>query len=68
MKKRNKKFTRKTQSPLNKLSLFQKNDSKFSMSPFNFSLEYLFLFERKEYHLPSLELFREVELTPYVPE
>jgi|TARA_B110000438_G_C15611580_1_gene562419 small subunit ribosomal protein S18 len=30
MKKRNKKFTRKTQSPLNKLSLFQKNDSKFS--------------------------------------
>tara|TARA_A100001011_G_C14097259_1_gene751174 strand:- start:84 stop:323 length:240 start_codon:yes stop_codon:yes gene_type:complete len=30
MKKRNKKFTKRTQNPLNKLSLFQKNDSKFS--------------------------------------
>tara|TARA_A100001011_G_C14247265_1_gene816163 strand:- start:744 stop:1016 length:273 start_codon:yes stop_codon:yes gene_type:complete len=29
MKRRNKKFTKKTQNPLNKLSLFQKNDSKF---------------------------------------
>ena len=29
MKKRNKKFTRKTQSPLNKLSLFQKPETKF---------------------------------------
>ena len=30
MKKKNKKFQRKSQNPLNKLSLFQKNDSKFS--------------------------------------
>ena len=30
MEKRNKKFTKRTQNPLNKLSLFQKNDSKFS--------------------------------------
>ena len=30
MKKRNKKFQRKSQNPLNKLSLFQKSDSKFS--------------------------------------
>ena len=29
MKKKNKKFQRKSQNPLNKLSLFQKNDSKF---------------------------------------
>ena len=30
MKRKNKKFTKRTQNPLNKLSLFQKNDSKFS--------------------------------------
>ena len=30
MKKRNKKFAKRTQNPLNKLSLFQKTDSKFS--------------------------------------
>ncbi len=30
MKKKNKKFQRKSQNPLNKLSLFQKSDSKFS--------------------------------------
>ncbi len=30
MKKRNKKFSKRTQNPLNKLSLFQKTDSKFS--------------------------------------
>tara|TARA_Y100001958_G_C21176103_1_gene506886 strand:+ start:146 stop:418 length:273 start_codon:yes stop_codon:yes gene_type:complete len=30
MKKKNKKFQRKSQNPLNKLSLFQKNDSKFN--------------------------------------
>ena len=30
MKKKNKKFQRKSQNPLNKLSLFQKNDGKFS--------------------------------------
>ncbi len=30
MKKKNKKFQRKSQNPLNKLSLFQKNDNKFS--------------------------------------
>ena len=30
MKRRNKKFNKKSQNPLNKLSLFQKTDSKFS--------------------------------------
>jgi small subunit ribosomal protein S18 len=30
MKRKNKKFTKRTQNPLNKLSLFQKADSKFS--------------------------------------
>ena len=30
MKRRNKKFQKRGSSPLNKLSLFQKNDSKFS--------------------------------------
>ena len=30
MKKRNKKFNKRSQNPLNKLSLFQKSDSKFS--------------------------------------
>ena len=30
MKRKNKKFQKRTQNPLNKLSLFQKNDSKFS--------------------------------------
>ena len=30
MKRKNKKFTKRSQNPLNKLSLFQKNDSKFS--------------------------------------
>ena len=30
MKRKNKKFTKRTQNPLNKLSLFQKSDSKFS--------------------------------------
>ena len=30
MKKKNKKFQKKGQNSLNKLSLFQKNDSKFS--------------------------------------
>ena len=30
MKRKNKKFTKRTQNPLNKLRLFQKNDSKFS--------------------------------------
>ena len=30
MKKRNKKFAKRTQNPLHKLSLFQKTDSKFS--------------------------------------
>ena len=32
MKKRNKKFQKKTSNSLNKLSLFQKNDGKFSKS------------------------------------
>ncbi len=30
MKRRNKKFTKRPQNPLNKLSLFQKSDSRFS--------------------------------------
>jgi len=30
MKRKNKKFAKRSQNPLNKLSLFQKNDSKFS--------------------------------------
>tara|TARA_B100000965_G_C18963460_1_gene486549 strand:+ start:205 stop:477 length:273 start_codon:yes stop_codon:yes gene_type:complete len=30
MKRKNKKFNKKNQNPLNKLSLFQKSDSKFS--------------------------------------
>jgi|TARA_B100001093_G_scaffold513433_1_gene585376 small subunit ribosomal protein S18 len=30
MKRKNKKFQKRSQNPLNKLSLFQKNDSKFS--------------------------------------
>tara|TARA_B100000686_G_scaffold104314_1_gene111547 strand:- start:5026 stop:5298 length:273 start_codon:yes stop_codon:yes gene_type:complete len=30
MKRKNKKFTKRNQNPLNKLSLFQKSDSKFS--------------------------------------
>ena len=30
MKRKNKKFIKKNQNPLNKLSLFQRNDSKFS--------------------------------------
>ena len=30
MKRRNKKFNKRSQNPLNKLSLFQKTDSKFS--------------------------------------
>tara|TARA_B100000029_G_C16818470_1_gene683182 strand:+ start:135 stop:407 length:273 start_codon:yes stop_codon:yes gene_type:complete len=30
MKRKNKKFNKRSQSPLNKLSLFQKSDSKFS--------------------------------------
>ena len=30
MKRKNKKFTKKPQNPLNKLSLFQKSDSRFS--------------------------------------
>ena len=30
MKKRNKKFNKRSQNPLNKLSLFQKSDSRFS--------------------------------------
>ena len=30
MKRRNKKFTKRHQNPLNKLSLFQKSDSRFS--------------------------------------
>ena len=30
MKRKNKKFTKRSQNPLNKLSLFQKADSKFS--------------------------------------
>jgi len=30
MKRKNKKFTKKSQNPLNKLSLFQKSDSRFS--------------------------------------
>jgi len=30
MKRKNKKFTKRSQNPLNKLSLFQKTDSRFS--------------------------------------
>jgi small subunit ribosomal protein S18 len=30
MKRKNKKFAKRTQNPLNKLSLFQKSDSRFS--------------------------------------
>ena len=32
MKRKNKKFTKRSQNPLNKLSLFQKSDGKFNRS------------------------------------